>query len=189
MSKKLKILLSILVAIIVLSTWAFLVSIKLTENVKRVPEEQPISDENAAVQDLVLTESKNGKKFWEIYATSGDYDNLSEQVHLKNVKGNFYKNDKVVLSFDSPVATYFDRKKEVKLSGGARAATDNNILISAKELYWKGNNEEIVAKGNVKIIRSSINLIVTGNESSFTPKMSQIKMKGLVNTTLFKISK
>jgi len=188
MTKKLKISLIILISIILLSTWAFFVSTTMTKNVKRVAENQPLIDENAAVQELVLTESKNGTKFWELYASSGDYDTVSEQVHLKNVKGNFYKNNKVVLSFDSPLATYYDKNKEVKLYGGARAATDKKILITAKELYWKGKNDLIVAKNDVKIKRSS-EILVTGNQSYFFLKSSKIKMVGRVNTRLLKGSK
>jgi len=185
MSKKLKISLSILIILIILSSWAFFVSTRMTKNIKKAPDNQPISDENVAVQELILTESKNGKKFWELCATSGNYDSATEQVYLKNVKGNFYKNNKVVLSFDSPDATYYDKSKQVKLYGGARAATDSNILITSKELYWKGKNDEIVAKYDVKIRRSS-NILVTGNESIFTPKLSKIKMIGQVKTSLLK---
>jgi LPS export ABC transporter protein LptC len=160
----------------------------MTKNVKKAVENQPIIDENAAVQELVLTESKNGKKFWELYASSGNYDTASEQVNLKNVKGNFYKNNKVVLSFDSPFATYYDKNKEVKLYGGARVATDKKIYITAKELYWKGKDELIIAKKNVKIRKSS-ELLVTGNESHYSIKLAKIKMIGRVNTRLLKGAK
>jgi len=188
MSKKLVISLSIITAITILSFWAFFVSKNMTKNVVKQDEVQSISDENLNVKEMVLTESKDGKKYWELYAVSGEYDSATNQVHLKNVKGNFYKNDKVVLSFDSPFATYYDRDKDVKLSGGARAATENKILVTAREIYWKGKNDEISAKGNVKIRRET-GLLVTGECAVFSTKLSRIKMIGKVTTRLLKSSK
>jgi LPS export ABC transporter protein LptC len=185
MSKKLKILISILVVITFISTWAFFVSKKMTKNIVKPPETQSINDENANVQELILTESKDGKKYWELYAKSGDYDSITNQVHLKSVNGNLYKNDRVVLSFAAPSAIYYDKKKEIKLYGGSRAATSNNILITANELYWKSKDDIMIATENVKIRKSS-DLLVTGDKAIFSTMTNKIKMIGKVKSMLIK---
>lgn len=185
MSKKLKILVSILIFIIIVSAWAFFLSRNMTKNIVKPSENQSLNDENASVQELILTESKDGKKYWELYAQSGDYDSIKNQVHLKFVKGNLYKNDKVVMSFDSPSAIYYDKKKEIKLYNGSRAALSNNVLISADELYWKSKDDIMIASGNVKIRKAS-DLLVIGNKAIYSTQTNKIKMIGQVKSMLLK---
>lgn len=170
--------------LILLSIWAFFVSSGITEKIKSAPDDLTLSDEEIKVDQLVIVETKEGQKLWEIYADSGHYDNASNQVQLKSVMGNFYKNKKVVMSFKSPVAVYTNRNKEVKLTGGAKAATDSDIHISANELGWSGTKDQLTAKGNVKI-RQSDKLLTVGDSSIFSSDFSNCKMAGHVKTSVY----
>lgn len=188
MSKKLTISLIIIAVITVLSIWAFNSSMNLTKNVNRFEQEEDLDGaDKAKVEELIITETRNSQKFWEVYASSGQYDHEKNMAKLTEVKGNFYKNNKVVLSFDAPIAFYNDKNKEIKLSGGARALTDDNVFITAKEFNWAGNKDEITAKNNVRISRGQF--LSTGNLSKFSTDFSRFEMSGNVKTNMFKSNK
>src|ERR1035437_4843549 len=154
MSKKLIISIIFIGMIAALSVWAFVVSSNITKNLEKASLEPQKINDNVNAENLVITETKKGEKYWEVCAHSGVYDNKNNVVVLKKVKGNFYKDNNIVLSFDAPVGTYNDKSKEIKLSGAARAITDKDIFISAKKLMFAGKSDQLFADGNVKIKQS-----------------------------------
>ncbi|OGI03366.1 MAG: LPS export ABC transporter periplasmic protein LptC [Candidatus Melainabacteria bacterium GWF2_37_15] len=183
MTKKSIFSLLILVILGTLSIWAFLFSKSLMGNV-HISEEESVGDEQVAIKELVITETKNGQKFWEVYAETGHYDNGNNIAVLKNIAGNFYKDDGVVLSVQSPEATFNKDNKEIKLQGGAQAANNKGVYIRADEICWTGSKDEVTAKGNVKIIKED-GLMTVSDESSFDTDFTNLKLSGNVNSYVF----
>lgn len=184
MSKRFIISLIVVGILTAVSIWAFAVSSKLTTNIKQVSNDPDISDEKVNIEELVITETREGQKFWEIYASSGIYDNTQNQAILTDIKGNFYKNNKVVLSFESPLGIYNEKSKEVKLTGEVKAATDSKIFISSKELSWIGSNNKLIANKDVKI-RQSNRLQTTGDKAIFTTDFTSFKITGNTQTNVY----
>ncbi|OGI04342.1 MAG: hypothetical protein A2287_05075 [Candidatus Melainabacteria bacterium RIFOXYA12_FULL_32_12] len=185
MSKKSVILTTVIGILSILGFLAFNISSNITRDINLLSDESNNDSKRANIEELVITETREGQKFWEVYATSGQYSDNKNMAVLTNIKGNFYKEGKVVLSFDAPVATYISRNKEIRLSGGSRAATNNDILITSKELTWTGGKDEILAKGNVKIKKSD-ELIITSDKSSFNTDFTYLKLMGNSETNVYK---
>ena len=169
----------------ILSTWAFIVSKNIMGEIN-IADNSPQADEQVDLRELIITETKEGKKFWEIYADSGHYNNGTEKAVLKNISGNFYKEGNVVLSVASPVAVYDSEKKEIRLKGGAEALNDKDIYIEAEEICWAGAKDKINARGDVKIIRNK-QVMTVSDESSFDTDFTNLKITGDANTYVFSL--
>jgi len=187
MSKKTLISISILCALTILSVWVFFSDSgeKVKLNTEKPSAVKNTEEEKVRVSDLIITETTEGKKFWEIIATNGDYDKNSDTITLKSVKGNFYKNDIVVLSVEAPLALYNSAKKEVILKNGARAANNKNVLITAKEICWAGKTDTITAKGNVKIVQGD-KLKTLSDKSIFNSDFTNLKLSGNSSSYVYK---
>ena len=64
-----------------------------------------LANKRVYVEDLLLTETKDGQKYWEIYADKGYYEDNEKIANVTNSIGNIYDNDEVIASFQSPRAT------------------------------------------------------------------------------------
>lgn len=187
MSKKTLISIIILCVLTILSVWVFFSD--SGENVKLNTEKsssvKKTEEEKVKVSDLIITETNEGKKFWEVVAASGNYDKGVDIITLKNIKGNFYKNNTVVLSVEAPLAIYNSVKKEVVLKNGARAANNKNVLITAGEICWAGKTDTITATGNVKIVQDD-KMLTTSDKSVFNSSFTRMKLSGNSNSYVYK---
>jgi LPS export ABC transporter protein LptC len=184
MSKKFVILSSIALIILAVSIWAYSVSVDITKDLKETREFTEKSNENVVVRGLLLTETKEGKKFWEVFAQEGEYLNNKSIANMKSVEGNIYKDNKLILSFKAPKATYFADDKELKLSGGVVAASDSKMILSSKELEWSNKDDLFYASGNVKI-KQEKKFLSTGNYSVFNRTFTDFKMSGNAKTRIY----
>lgn len=185
MSKRTLTSIIVLISFTLLSVWVFFSD--KTEKINTNNQEKTTSTQNEQVKvnDLIITETKEGKKFWEVIATSGTYDKSMEKVTLKNVTGNFYKDDAVVLSVDAPLAIYDAANKEVTLKNGARAANNKNVLITAKEIKWAGAKDLVTATGNV-IITQAPKMRTTSDKSEFNTGFTFLKLYGKSNSYVYR---
>ncbi len=187
MSKKNLISLIILAGLTALSGWVFFSSSPQKVEVKNVKpsEAKTTDDEKVKATDLIITETKEGKKFWEVHAESGNYSKSVEKIVLKDINGNFYKDNTVVLSVEAPLAIYDSIKREVILKNGARAANNKNVLVTAKEICWAGSTGLITATGNVRIIQGD-KMLTTSDKSVFNSDFSNLKLRGNSNSYVYK---
>lgn len=191
MSKKLIFSIIFLILILGLSIWAFTVATNITKSVSEADIQasrkkiDKSKNENVNAKGVIITETEAGKKFWEIYADSGKYDSKTTLVSLVQVKGNFYKNNKVVLSFDAPFGKYNQKSKGIILTGGARALSNKDIFISAKKLVFKGKTDEITATGNVKIKKSD-EMMTLSDKSVFDTSFKWLKNFGNAQAFVYK---
>lgn len=188
MSKKHLIITIITGFLIILGYWAFNVSSKYTREIEPLTSNNThanAENESANIDDLVITETKDGQKFWELYASTGKYDNNQSGATLKKVTGNFYKGHNVVLSFSAPVATYIEKNKEINLTGGAKAITDKNIVITSNTMKWTGDKNEINNQGNVRIERTK-DIIITSDHAVFNTDFTKFAVIGHSKTTVYK---
>lgn len=187
MTNKNKIFIGILVLILAVSVWVFKTSSELTRDLKEIP----VENKNTQVKDqvkadeIVITETKDGQKFWEIYAQSSIYDADEDLLILKNVKGNFYRDQKVAMSFIAPFGTYNEKTKKVKLTGGTDVVTSNKMRVFAKNISWTGSKDVIFADGDVKI-KQTESLLTLSNKAEFSSNFSDIKIIGKTKTILYK---
>lgn len=183
MSNKFIATLILLIALTALSIWVFFDTPQVEYNTE-INSSNNNNSEKVNITDLIITETKNGKKFWEVYAEYGNYKNDRNIAVLSNITGNFYEDEIVVLSVKAPTALYDSNLREFILQNGAHAANNKNIVISAEEIRWIGTEDKIVAKGNVKIIKDA-ELLTTSDGSSFNTNFSNLKLTGNANTYVY----
>ncbi len=136
------------------------------------------------VTSMILTETKQDKKFWEIYGETGTYNSEEKVAMLKNVIGNFYKDNEVAMSFESSQGTYNEEKEQIILYDDTYIVIQGDISLKADRLVWSGSNKDIVATGNIKVIKSD-ELLATGNEIIISPDYNHFKLKGKTVSKIF----
>lgn len=184
MNKKSIISLLILLILGGLSVGAFFTSRNIMGKTAVIQPETE-GDERINIKELVILETKEGKKFWEIYADSGKYNNGNNIAILENIICNFYIEDKVVLSVSAPNAEYNYNTKEVKVYGGAKAANDKNVYITADVINWTGSKDKVTANGNVKIIKENDGLMTVSQKASFDTDFTSMELSGDASTYVY----
>ena len=175
----------ILLAVVIGCAWAFIAAGVITKNFKREALKNAGEKQEVNVKNLIITETKEDKKYWELYAEKGYYDNQNKVVILYNVIGNFYDKDEVVLSMESSMGTYSEEKKKVVLYDNSYFIYKDGTDVRADRFVWEGNDKDIKAQGNV-IIRKSGELRTFSKEAILSEQMTNIKIIGRSKTELYK---
>ena len=184
MSKR-KIAYIVILSIIVIGcTWAFIAAGVITKNFKKEVLKDAGQKQELNIQNLIITETKEDKKYWELYAESGYYDNQNKVAILYNVIGNFYDDDKVVLSMESSKGTFSEDTKKVVLYDNTYFIYKDGTDVRADRFVWQGNDKDITAQGNV-VIRKKGEVKTYSNEAVLSNKMTTIRIKGRSRTELY----
>ena len=94
----------IFISTLVLCVFSFIWAWWVTRGVRNNTAET-LANQKVAINNLVLTETKDKKKYWELYSKRAEYDSSNSEVTLYGIIGNFYNDDgEVVLSFSSPIS-------------------------------------------------------------------------------------
>ena len=165
-------------------SWAFISAGLITKNFKKDILSNAGEKQELNIEKLVITETKDDKKYWELYAESGYYDNQNKVAILYNIIGNFYDNDAVVLSMVSTKGSYSETNKKVVLYEDTYFIYKDGTDVKADRFVWEGNDKDIVATGNV-VIRKKGELRTFSNEAILSNQMSQVKIKGRSKTELY----
>lgn len=164
--------------------WAFISAGIITRNFNR---DQLVGTENKQelnISGIILTETKNDKKYWEIYGETGLYSSDNKVALLENVTGNFYSNNEVSMSFESSKGTYNEVKKQIRLYNDTHIVIKDGTTLYCDSLVWSGSDKDIVATGNIKINRNN-ELIATAEKALITPDYADFKIIGKTVTKLY----
>lgn len=171
----------ILVAIL---GWAFITAGVITRNFNR---EQLVGTENSQALDIsgiILTETKEDKKYWEIYGEKGHYASDNKVALLENVTGNFYKDNEVSMSFESSAGTYNEEKKQIILYNNTHIVLKDGTSLYCDRMIWSGSDKNILANGNIRINRNN-ELVTTAQKAIISPDYASFKIVGKTVTKLF----
>lgn len=186
LSRKQTIYAGLFLAVVGVLAWAFISAGIITRNFNR---QQLIGTENRQeldVSGIILTETKNGQKYWEIYGETGNYNSDNRVALMENVTGNFYSNNEVSMSFESSKATYNEVKKQIILFNNIHIVIKDGTQLYCDRLTWSGSDKDVVAKGNIKINRNN-ELIATAQEAVINPDYSRFQIIGKTSTKLYKV--
>ena len=132
--------------------WAFISAGIITHNFNRSQLQTSSDRQEALIKGIILTETKNEKKYWEIYGETGTYDSNNGVAILNSVIGNFYdENNEVSMSFESSRGTYNSKKSEIILYNDTHIVLKDGISLKADFLKWAGSNNPIVARGHIVV--------------------------------------
>ena len=185
MSKRKIAYIVILLAVVIGCSWAFIAAGVITKNFKKEALKSAGEKQEVNIKNLIITETKEDKKYWELYAEKGYYDNQNKVVILYNIIGNFYDKDEVVLSMESTKGTYNEDTKRVVLYDNSYFIYKDGTDVRADRFVWQGNDKDITAQGNEKKKKSG-ELRTFSNEAILSEKMTNIKIIGRSKTELYK---
>lgn len=178
LSRKQKAYIGAFVAIVGLLAWAFISAGIITHNFNRSQLQTDQDRQEALINGIILTETKDEKKYWEIYGETGNYDSKNGVAMLNNVVGNFYdENNEVSMSFESSKGTYNEKKEQIILYDDTFIVLKDLTTLRANKLVWTGKDIPIVAEGNVRITRKS-DLLATAKKVEISPDYNTFKIIG-----------
>ncbi len=178
LSKKQKLYVGVFAGIVSLLAWAFISAGVITHNFNRSQLQTDQDRQEALIDGIILTETKDEKKYWEIYGETGNYDSKNGVAILNNVIGNFYDdNNEVSMSFESSRGTYNEKKEQIILYDDTFIVLKDLTTLRANKLVWSGKDIPTVAQGNVRITRKT-DLLATAQKVEISPDYSTFKIVG-----------
>ncbi len=178
LSKKQKAYVGAFCAIIALLAWAFISAGVITHNFNRSQLQTDQDRQEASIDGIILTETKNEKKYWEIYGETGNYDSKNGVAMLDNVIGNFYDDEnQVSMSFESSKGTYNEKKEQIILYEDTFIVLKDLTTLRANRLIWSGKDIPTIAEGNVRITRKN-ELLSTAEKVEISPDYETFKIIG-----------
>lgn len=189
LSKKKKAYIGAFGAIVGLLLWAFISAGVITHNFNRSQLQTDQDRQEALINGIILTETKDEHKYWEIYGETGNYDSKNGVALLNNVVGNFYdKNNEVSMSFESSKGTYNANNSQIILYEDTFIVLKDLTTLRANKLVWSGNDMPIVAEGNVRITRNQ-EFLATAQKIEISPDYDTFKIEGNAVSKIYKENK
>ena len=171
-------------AIVILCIWAFVSANMITKSFKTKIIEQTYKNKEANIESLLVTETKDGEKLFELYAETGRYSDTDNVVFLTDLIGNFYEENKVKASFKSNEGTYDSKTKHIILTGDVLIVYYDGTNISTDMLIYKGKQEDIRAVGNVRIEKPN-EAVIMGSEAVLDGDYSDFHINGRTKTQFY----
>lgn len=184
MSKKIKSYLIFIGVVVVACVIGLINAFVITGGIKMDALVQSAKQEKVLVKNVLLTETKDGGKYWEIFADDGEYLNKKNKIFLRKVIGNFYKKNEVVFSFEGDEGFYESKLKKVTLIKNARIVAKNNTSLRADRIIWEGTEDKIIAEGNVDVIKSD-DIVTKSDKTVFTTDFKEFNIYGNATTKIF----
>lgn len=178
LSKKRKAYIGAITAIVGLLLWAFISAGVITHNFNRAQLSVDKDRQEALIQGIILTETKDDKKYWEIYGETGNYDSNNGVAVLNNVVGNFFDDkNQVSMSFESSRGTYNEKKGQIILYEDTFIVIKDGTTLRTDRLEWSGNDKPVIAHGNIRITRNR-QFLATAKKVEISPDYEKFKIIG-----------
>lgn len=155
MDKKRRAYLIAILSIVGVMLWAFISAGIITSNFNRAQLKGAENGQKVDAIGIIITETKDAKKYFEIYGETGTYSNEENIATLHNVIGNFYKDGEVAMSFQSSKGTYDEKTKVITLYENTYIVLKDETSLESDKLIWSGSDVDTIAEGNVKIKKSN----------------------------------
>ena len=164
--------------------WAFLSAGIITANFNRSQLKNSENEQKVDALGVIITETKEGKKYFEIYGETGHYSNDHSIATLNNVIGNFYKDNEVAMSFQSSKGTYNENTGVITLYENTYIVIKDGVSLKTDKLTWSGSDKETIAEGHVVIMKDN-EMISTANKGIISPEYEKFKIVGHTTTKIF----
>lgn len=157
--------------------WAFITAGIITHDFNRQQLKSQGDQQEAIVRGIILTETKDEQKYWEIYGETGKWDSGKGIAQLNKVIGNFYKDNEVSMSFESSKGTYNSKEGDITLYNDTFIALKDGITLKADKLHWTDSHSPIIAEGHIQIQKGK-ELLSTADKIEISPDYSSFKISG-----------
>lgn len=177
LSKKKRVYLMIVFAFTGILLWAYITARVITHDFNRQQVAGKQDQQEAVVKGIILTETKDKQKYWEIYAETGKYDSLNGIAQLNDVIANFFDENGVSMSLESSKGTYNSVSKVITLYEKTFIVIAGGITLNADKLTYVNSETPIVAEGHVKIRKDNA-LVSTADKIIISPDYDHFKIIG-----------
>lgn len=184
MDKKKRAYLIVVLAIVFVMLWAFISAGFITANFNRSQVKGGADEQKVNAVGIIITETKQGKKYFEIYGETGNYSNDHSIATLHNVVGNFYKDGEVAMSFQSSKGSYDEKLGTITLYEHTYIVLKDNTSLEADRLIWSGSDKDTIAEGNVKIKKSD-EMYALADKCIIGPDYAKFKIIGKTQTKIY----
>lgn len=164
--------------------WAFISAGMITKSFKSKIIDKTYKNKEANIESVLVTETKDGQKLWELYADNGMYTDSDNIVLLENLIGNFYDNKAVKASFKADKGTYNAATKQIILYDNVLLVYKDGTNISTERLIYSGKNEDITAEGNVRIEKPD-EVVIMGTKAVLNGDYSDFNIQGRTKTQFY----
>lgn len=189
MLNKKKIYAGVFLTVFGICLFGFIWSWIVTKDIRSNSVSDDVKNRRVAVNNLVLTETKDEKVYWELYARKGSYESGTGLVILEDAMGNFYnKEDEVVLSIEASRGTYKEDEKVITLEGDTLIVAKEGYSIKADKIVWKGRDEDIVASGDV-LVKSKDMFEARSEKAIFNYDFTKFRIEGKCKSSIFDTKK
>ena len=175
----------IIFLIVSVMAWAFISAGIITSNFSRSQFQGNDNEQKVDAYGVIITETKEGKKYFEIYGETGHYSNDHSVATLYNVIGNFYQDNEVAMSFQSSKGTYDENTGIIVLYDNTYIVLKDGISLNTDKLTWFGSDKETVADGHV-VIKKNKEMKATANKGIISPGYDKFKIIGNSHTEIYK---
>ena len=175
--KKKKLYLIVLVSVGLILAWAFITAGVITHDFNRKQVAARGDEQEAIVNGIILTETKDETKYWEVYGDTGRWDSQNGIAQLNKVIGNFYKDNEVSMSFESSKGTYNSKDGDITLYEDTFIVLKDGITLNADKLHWINSDSPIIAEGHIKIKKGG-QLLSTADKIEISPTYDSFKISG-----------
>lgn len=177
LTKKKRVYVIIILTLVGILLWAFFTARNITQDFNRKQVQGQENEQNAVVHGVILTETKNDKKYWEIYGDTGHWDGKTGIAQLNGVLANFYKDNKVSMSLKSAKGTYNSKTKVITLNKDILIVLESGITLRLDELTYTSSHDPIVGQGHVRIQKDK-SLLSTAEKIIISPTYDNFRIIG-----------
>lgn len=164
--------------------WAFISAGIISSSFSREQISRSKDDQRVDAIGVIITETKEGNKYFEIYGETGNYSKDRSIATLNNVVGNFYKDGEVAMSFQSSKGSYNETEGSITLYENTYIVLKDETSLAADKLIWLGNDKDTVAEGNVKIKKGK-EMLATSDKCIIGAGYDKFKIVGKTQTKIF----
>ena len=172
------------VTITMILMWAFITAGVITTNFNRNALRSGIDRQELQVSSMILTETKNGQKFWEIFWETGKYNSDHKIANLNNVVGNFYKDGQVEMSFESSKGIYNEETQEIILYENVFVVLKDETSLKADKLIFEIKTKTLHVEGNI-VINKKNTFMATAERALIDSEYSRFKIMGKTSSKVY----
>jgi len=176
---------SIAVVISFIVLWAFITAGLITTNFSRNALRSGVDRQEFQVSSMILTETKEGQKYWEIFGETGKYNSDHKIANLNNVVGNFYKNNEVEMSFESTKGLYNEETQEIILYENVFVVLKDETSLKADKIIFHIKEKVLDVEGNVRINRKH-SFKATAERAVIDSEYSRFRIIGNAKSKIYK---
>lgn len=175
----------VILSVILVMLWAFISAGVITSNFNRAQIKNSENEQKVDAIGIIITETKEGHKYFEIYGETGHYSNDHSIATLNNVIGNFYRDNEVSMSFQSSKGSYDENTGTIVLYDNTYIALKDGVSLKTDKLTWYGNGKDTVAEGNV-VIQKNNEMKSVADKCIIGADYDKFKIIGKTKTEVFK---